>query len=224
MKESAIDCELFKEVNYDSNNKYPLVLFHHGAGGLGNDNVRNLESPLISEWAGKDRQNQNPSFILAPQIPISKNLIGENGKPRTGIMKVHIRSIHEIIDHLEKEFPIDIKREYVTGLSMGGECAWLSIIERPERFAAAVPICGGDWIIDKEASAIGKQFSKFPLWLFHGDEDDVVSVEVSRKFVKALQNNGGTPKYTEYKGVDHDSWSLAYRDSEMINWFFSQSK
>jgi Predicted peptidase len=49
-------------------------------------------------------------------------------------------------------------------------------------------------------------------------------VEVSRKFVKALQDAGGNPKYTEYKGVDHDSWSLAYRDNELIDWFFSQSK
>ena len=202
----------------------PLILFHHGAGGLGNDNIKNLESPLISEWAGKERQMRNPSFILAPQIPITKNFIGENGKPRTGIMKVHIRAIHEIIDNLEQEFSIDTDREYITGLSMGGECTWLSLIERPDRFAAAVPICGGDWIIDMKAKEIGEKFSKLPIWVFHGDEDEIVSVEVSRKFVKALQDAGGNPKYTEYKGVDHDSWSLAYRDNELIDWFFSQSK
>ena len=61
---------------------------------------------------------RNPSFILSPQIPITKNFIGENGKPRTGIMKVHIRAIHEIIDNLEEEFSIDTNREYITGLSM----------------------------------------------------------------------------------------------------------
>ena len=220
----TINYRLFVPENYDSSKKYPLILFHHGAGGLGNDNIKNLESPLISEWAGKERQMRNPSFILSPQIPITKNFIGENGKPRTGIMKVHIRAIHEIIDNLEEEFSIDTNREYITGLSMGGECTWLSLIERPNRFAAAVPICGGDWIIDMKAKEIGVKFSKLPIWVFHGDEDEIVSVEVSRKFVKALQDAGGNPKYTEYKGVNHDSWSLAYRDNELIDWFFSQSK
>ena len=126
--------------------------------------------------------------------------------------------------NLEEEFSIDTNREYITGLSMGGECTWLPLIERPDRFAAAVPICGGDWIIDMKAKEIGEKFSKLPIWVFHGDEDEIVSVEVSRKFVKALRNAGGNPKYTEYKGVNHDSWSLAYRDNELIDWFFSQSK
>ena len=67
-----------------------------------------------------------------------------------------------------------------------------------------------------KAKEIGVKFSKLPIWVFHGDEDEIVSVEVSRKFVKALQDAGGNPKYTEYKGVGHDSWSLAYRDNELI--------
>jgi len=113
---------------------------------------------------------------------------------------------------------------YVTGLSMGGECTWMSIIEQPDRFAAAVPICGGDWIIGMSAEERGKKFAQFPMWIFHGDSDDVVSVEVSRKAVKALKDAGGNPKYTEYPGVGHDSWTRAYRDSEMINWLFAQSR
>ena len=65
-------------------------------------------------------------------------------------MKVHIKTIHEILDSLEEEFSIDTSREYVTGLFMGGECTWMSIIERPDRFAAAVPICAGDKFIGME--------------------------------------------------------------------------
>jgi predicted peptidase len=102
-------------------------------------------------------------------------------------MKGHIQTIHEILDSLEKEFSIDRSREYVTGLSMGGECTWMSIIERPDRFAAAVPICGGDWIIGMSAGERGKKFAQFPMWIFHGEADEVVSVEVSREAVKALK-------------------------------------
>jgi len=137
-------------------------------------------------------------------------------------MRKHIQTIHEILDGLEKEFSIDTNREYVTGLSMGGECTWMSIIERPDRFAAAVPICGGDWIIGMDAAERGKKFAQFPLWIFHGDADEVISVDVSREVVKALRDAGGNPKYTEYPGVGHGSWVKAYRDPELIEWLFAQ--
>jgi predicted peptidase len=56
------------------------------------------------------------------------------------------------------------------------------------------------------------------------NSDEVVPVETSRKMVKALRDGGGEPKYTEYPGVDHYSWGLAYRDPELIEWFFGQSR
>jgi len=223
-KGDTIRYRLFIPKDYDEKTKYPLVLFHHGGGGTGNDNVRNLEGPCPREWAGPERQAANPCFIVAPQIPRNENKRAASGRPRTDIMKVHIRTIHEILDSLEKEFSIDRSREYVTGLSMGGECTWMSMIERPERFAAAVPICGGDWIIGLSAEGRGKKFAQLPMWIFHGEVDPVISVDVAREIVKTLKATGGNPKYTEYPGVGHDSWTRAYRDSELIDWLFAQSR
>jgi len=139
-------------------------------------------------------------------------------------MKVHTKTIHKILDSLEEEFSIDTSREYVTGLSMGGECTWMSIIERPDRFAAAVPIAAGDKFIGMDAAERGRKFARFPLWIFHGDADDVISVNVSREVVKALRDAGGNPKYTEYPGVGHGSWEKAYRDPKLIEWLFAQSR
>jgi len=215
---------LFIPENYDENSKYPLVLFHHGGGGTGSDNISNLEGPCPREWAGPERQDDNPCFIIAPQIPRNEKKRSESGRPRTDIMNEHIKTIHEILDTLEDEFPIDRNREYVTGLSMGGECTWMSMIERPDRFAAAAPICGGDWIIGMSEEERGKMFAKLPMWIFHGEADGVVSVDVSREAVKALKAAGGNPKYTEYPGVGHDSWTRAYRDQELIDWLFAQSR
>ena len=83
---------------------------------------------------------QSQFYNSATQIPPSEKRSAE-GRPRTDIMNVHIKTIHEILDALEAEFPIDKNREYVTGLSMGGECTWMSMIMRHDRFAAAAPIC-----------------------------------------------------------------------------------
>ncbi|MHC5191375.1 MAG: carboxylesterase family protein [Planctomycetota bacterium] len=220
----TIQYRLFVPRDYDADKNYPLVLFHHGAGGSGNDNRRQFEGPLPREWAGPERQAKNPCFIVAPQIPRRRSSEGEHRFPRVEVMRNHSKTIHEIIDHLEKEFSIDTSREYVTGLSMGGECTWVSIIERPERFAAAVPICAGDKFIGMEPAEMGRKFADFPLWLFHGDADDVISVDISRRLVKALRDAGGNPKYTEYPGVDHGSWELAYREPELIEWMFAQSR
>jgi len=220
----TIRYRLFIPEDYDENTKYPLVLFHHGGGGTGSDNIRNLEGPCPREWAGPERQAANPCIIVAPQIPRNEKKRSESGRPRTDVMNVHIKTIHEILDGLEKEFSIDKNREYVTGLSMGGECTWMSLIERPDRFAAAVPICGGDWIIGMSAEDRGKKFAQLPMWIFHGAADNVVSVDVSRESVKELKAAGGNPKYTEYPGVGHDSWTRAYRDSEFVDWLFAQSR
>ncbi|MHC5075537.1 MAG: family 43 glycosylhydrolase [Planctomycetota bacterium] len=222
-KGDTIQYRLFIPRGYDTDKKYPLVLFHHGAGGSGDDNRRQFEGPLPREWAGPERQVENPCFIVAPQIPRDRSRERENRFPRTEVMRNHIQTIHEILDSLEEEFSIDRSREYVTGLSMGGECTWVSIIERPDRFAAAVPICAGDKFIGMEPKEMGRKFTQLPIWIFHGDADDVISVDVSRRLVKALKDAGGNPKYTEYPGVDHGSWELAYREPELIEWIFAQS-
>ena len=218
---------LFVPRDYNAGTKYPLVLFHHGGGGRGNDNLANLEGPCPLEWADPENQAKHPCFIVAPQIPKHAEQdvqsVHDGRPPRTGVMEVHIQTMHEILDRLENEFSIDTRREYVTGLSMGGECTWMSLIERPDRFAAAVPICAGDKVISLPPAELGQRFSRFPLWIFHGDDDQIISVEDSRKLVKALQDAGGEPKYTEYSGVNHASWLLAYRDPDLIAWLFAQS-
>jgi predicted peptidase len=200
------------------------VLFHHGAGGSGSDNLRNLEGPCPLEWVSPEKQAKNPCIIVAPQIPLGGPGSKENGFPGTEKMKAHIRTIQEIVDGLEEEFTIDRDREYVTGLSMGGECTWMSMMARPDRFAAAVPVCAAAWFAGMDATERGKAFAQFPMWIFHGDADSVVSVDLSREVVRALKDAGGNPKYTEYPGVDHDSWTATYRDPELIEWLFGQSR
>ena len=63
---------------------------------------------------------------------------------------------------------------------------------RPTTFAAAVPICGGGIL---PSSAIVKT----PVWVFHGDEDELVNVSESRRMIDALKKAGGQPRYTEQR-------------------------
>jgi len=217
----AIPYRLFVPEDYDPDKQYPVVLFHHGGGGTGSDNRGNLEGSLIREWFEPEKQAKNPCFIVAPQFPGKESINSKEKDSTTDIVKLHIRTMHEILDRLEEEFSIDTSREYVTGLSWGGQCVWLSLVERPDRFAAAVPICATGGMATTE---LGRKFAQLPLWIFHGDADEAVPVDSSRKMVKVLKDAGGNPKYTEYPGVGHNSWDKAYRDPELIEWLFAQSR
>jgi poly(3-hydroxybutyrate) depolymerase len=217
-KNYTVQYQLFVPENYDPKKKYPLVLFHHGGG----DNImRNPGGECLRGWILPKVQANNPCFIIAPQFPEKESKSVQDG---TFSMRGHIQAIHEVVDSLEKEFSIDTNREYVTGLSFGGECTWLSLVERPDRFAAGAPICGTDVYSDLTVAERTEHLAQLPLWIFHGDADDVVPVDVSRNIVKALKEAGGKPKYTEYPGVNHDSWSLAYRDPELVKWLFAQKR
>ena len=224
---NRMNYRLFVPPNYDEKKMYPVVLFHHGGGGAGSDNRSQLEGACIRDWIRPEFQAKHPCLIVAPQFPgkeeFAKQERGKDGQGKIDGMQLQIRTIHGILDNLEKEFSIDTNREYVTGLSFGGDCTWFSLFERPTRFAAAAPICGG-YTLDSSAAERAKKLADLPLWLFHGDADKVVPVQASRQIVKALKEANGNPKYTEYAGVGHYCWDRAYQDTKFVNWLFAQSK
>jgi predicted peptidase len=137
---------------------------------------------------------------------------GSMGKDPSIPMKLTM----DVLEQLRKELPVDDKRMYVTGLSMGGYGTWDLIARKPNQFAAAVPVCGG---ADESTAPALKQI---PIWCFHGGADPTVKPERSRNMIAALKAAGGNPKYTEYPGVGHNSWDKAYSEPELPKWLFAQ--
>jgi predicted peptidase len=85
-------------------------------------------------------------------------------------------------------------------------------------FAAAVPICGrGD-------TTKGTQISRTPVWAFHGEADLIIPVTTSREMIAAVRRAGGRPRYTDYRGVGHNSWDNAFREPELFAWLFAQQR
>ena len=77
--------------------------------------------------------------------------------------------------------PIDQKRVYLTGLSMGGYGSWDLAERMPQRFAALAPVCGGG----DETKA--DRLAALPIWAWHGDADTAVPVERSRRMIAAIE-------------------------------------
>jgi predicted peptidase len=199
--------------------RYPLIIFLHGAGERGNDNeiqIIHIKKLFLDE----NNKEKYPAFVIAPQCPIGKRWVETNW----AVSKHHmpkqpsetITLVMKLIDDMLEKYPIDPTRIYVTGLSMGGFGTWDIICRYPDKFAAAIPICGG--------GDVGKAnlLTDIPVWAFHGSADNVVKVNLSRDMIKAIKDLGGNPKYTEYKGVGHNSWENAYKEEALLEWLFKQ--
>ncbi|MEO8351063.1 MAG: GDSL-type esterase/lipase family protein [Chthoniobacteraceae bacterium] len=207
--------------NYDPAQKYPLVLFLHGAGERGTDNVAQLThgAPLFLKPEVRD---QFPCFVLAPQCPPEQQwsaVKGWNGpvayaEEPTEPMALALGAV----DAVEKEFSIDPDRLYVTGLSMGGYGSWDAVCRNPQKWAAAAPVCGGG---EPARIAAAKDV---PVWAFHGLNDNVVPLERSEEMVRALKEAGGTAMLSVYPYTGHDSWTIAYGEPQILPWMFAQKR
>jgi predicted peptidase len=199
--------------------RYPLVVFLHGAGERGRDNDKQLK--YLPTWMAEPAlRERHPCFLLAPQCREGERWVDVSwadkkslpqGPPTTDMLAA-IAAIQAV----SSREAVDPARIYLTGLSMGGYGTWDLAARQPERFAAILPICGGG----DEATA--PRLAKLPIWCFHGDADTVVPVERSRRMIEAVRAAGGNPKYSELPGVGHDSWTPAYRDPTVLDWLFAQ--
>jgi predicted peptidase len=197
--------------------KYPLVLWLHGGAGRGNDNLKQISggNTIGSHvWAGRQNQSKHPCFVVAPQCPANE-LWATLG---TAKPTAQLRLVLELLQDLQRTFSVDAQRLYVTGQSMGGFGTWSVITKHPRMFAAAIPVCGGG--DESEASKL----TQLPIWAFHGEKDEAVSVERSRKMIAAIRRAGGLPKYTEYKNADHVIWDRVFSETELLSWVFAQNR
>ncbi|MBA4063267.1 MAG: hypothetical protein C0501_06060 [Isosphaera sp.] len=197
---------LFVPKGYDGTKEYPVILFLHGAGETKGGKKMPVEVGIGP--AVKKREKDFPFLVVIPQAETKGwQADGPNAKRALAML-----------DEVNKEYKTDPKRQYLSGLSMGGYGTWSVAAAHPDRFAAIVPICGGG--NPKDAAKI----KDLPCWCFHGDADTAVPVARSREMIEALKAAGGKPKYTEYPKVGHNSWDAAYGTDELFTWLLEQKK
>ena len=202
----------------------PLVLVLHGAGEKGNNNTAQMTAnQLATVWAVDSNQAKYPSFVVAPQCPANGSWVYANFQNGTydqsqTALSNELRTVLELLDSLGREYKLDPDRLYLAGLSMGGFGTWDLITRFPDKFAAAVPICGAG---DTTKAPLIKNL---PIWAFHGSIDPTVPVAGSRLMIAALKKAGGKPEYTEYPGVGHESWVPALKEPGLLPWVFAQKR
>ncbi len=206
--------------NMSTKKKYPLVLFFHGAGERGTKNIKVLQWGLMPLHAYLEA-NHVEAIVIAPQCAPKEQWVDTPWSNPSHVMPENpsgqMQLAIELLKTTASTLPVDKKRIYVTGLSMGGFGAWDIVQRMPEMFAATMPVCGGG------DTAQAGQFKNVPVWAFHGSKDGVVIPQRSRDMVAAINSAAGNAKLTEFP-VGHAAWKPAYSEKAHWDWLFQQKK
>jgi len=213
--EKSLPYRLLIPKGYKPGNAWPLIVWLHGSGEKGTDNVSQVQ-PIERTFLADPEKC--PAFVMVPQCPSNTawHAVGFN-KPAE--MPEPARMIVATVAELQKEFGLDDRRLYIGGFSMGGCGTWDMLSRCPDLFAAAFPIAGPPG--DREALA--PVIKHVPIWAFHGDRDRVAPIEGTRSIVAALKAAGAEVRYTEFPGGGHEC-DNALADPKLTEWLLAQKR
>lgn len=191
---------------YDSTlNNHPLLVFLHGGGERGDGSPGELPKVLVHSVAKRAHEKSLPVTFSSGAQSFSFVIVCPQFRDWPGVEDVDL-----VIRKAIEKYRIDTSRIYIAGLSMGGGVAWEYAGSRfGRKVAAVVPICGASWA----DSAVAKNIAanQVPAWAFHNEDDEVVTVNSTKRYVR-LVNNENPPvpvKVTYWPTGGHDAWTKA---------------
>jgi len=216
---------IYLPFDYVPEKEYPVLIFLHGAGHRGSDNIAPVQG-IVHAMFDYDRKDAavDGSIVIVPQCPSGLQWVDHpwsQGNYSTTLIKESKAMVCavELIKSVIDEYSADEKRVFVIGLSMGGYGAWDIVTRHPDMFAAAIPMCGGG---DPSKVSVLKDI---PIWAAHGAADPSVSVQNTRTMVQKIKSAGGSVvNYIEYPSMGHDIGTHTLRQANIMKWLYEQHK
>lgn len=190
--------------------RYPLLISLHSEDTNHRINLRQVFG--LSIRAGEANPEdlsrfapRDPGYFVA--APYARGIMDYRG--------IAEQDVYDVVADVERRFPIDPDRVYLTGISMGGAAALRLALTRPDFWAAVAAVCPATvW----GAEDLAPNALNVPVRLYHGDQDPVVPVANSRAWQRRLVDAGVSAEYIEFPGLRHNAWDLAYRDEAVFTW------
>jgi len=218
---------------YGTGARFPLIVFFHGSGERGDGSSRELARVLangpprlLAEGA------ELPAIVISPQLADGVRWTAAVTTP--------------FVDRILAAYDVDPDRIYITGLSLGGEGAWVYARNHPDRIAAIAPVCG-----PRSGTGYGV-LAGLPIWAFHTSGEEIVPVRTSVEILtevtgvapvpeagqtgyfdgarwswrpgEAAPQSGERVAFTAYPGASHDAWTPAYGNPELWRWLLAQRR
>ncbi len=186
----------------NSQEELPVILYLHGKSCTGTDiNMVTKYGTITALRKGVDVN----AIVIAPQVEIYKN----GWEPK---------KVMAVMDYVTSNFRVDENRMYVVGMSMGGSGTYKVIGAYPDKFAAAITMCGTCWVDIKP-------IAKVPLWVIHGVDDTATPFSRSTDFVKKMEaaNTTSRLRYSWLEGCGHSILARVYMLEKVYKWLFKHS-
>ena len=184
----------------DSSSLKPLIVFLHGRSLCGHNLNRVLRyGPVDALEKGMTLD----AFVMAPQTAGSWNP----------------DRVLRLVDWASGHYAVDTNRIYLIGMSLGGYGTLDVAGTYPDRFAAAMALCGGSTLKDFCG------LNRLPLWILHGTADRAVGVSASQRVVDAMRYCDSAQRllWTPLKGASHGRLARIFYLPQTYEWLFSHS-
>jgi predicted peptidase len=204
----------------------PLILFLHGSGENGTNNLSQINVNLDNLLAEAKLRG---AYLYAPQT--------SSGWSSSTITD----RVMTMIDRAVAEQTADDFRLYVTGLSSGGGGVWNMINRYSDRFAAAVPICA----VSPSSDFVPSRLIDQATFAFQSRDDPNVPYATSRNVINSILTaarvspptyppigsptifeyfaNGLDLNYVEFPTGGHNIWGRVYNSPPLYDWMFAHT-
>ncbi len=203
----------------------PFIVFLHGGGGAGTDNMRQLNKDIADLALEAERRG---AFLYAPQAPL-------NWRP-TAITD----DVMTMVDRALTDYDVDPTRLYLSGYSSGGGGTWNMLSRYPKRFGAAVLVAP----VSAEPDFLPANLIGQPLAVFHARNDSIAPVTTTRDIINRILIAANQPlptypaatapdftfsvaaldlNYIEPASGDHSVLFSVYNQPRLYDWLFAHT-
>ena len=179
----------------------PVIIFLHGQSLCGHDlNRVRRYGPLDAIVKGREIE----ALVIVPQNT------GGAWNPK---------KINDVLEWTKRNYAMDPTRVYVLGMSLGGYGTMDFAGTYPEKVAAAMALCGGCTLRDKQG------LGELPLWILHGTADRAVPVSQSKSVVSEMQaaHHDSRLLFDWLPGASHGALARIFYMRKTYDWLFSHS-
>jgi predicted peptidase len=201
--------------------RYPLVVQFHNSGAIGDDNRAQIERDVAARsWAIPGVRARHPAFVLVPQFSARSADYDDPATPTVAHATPQLQAALELVEAIAAREPVDRRRLYASGFSMGGSTGWLALSARPDLFAAGVFMSA---VAPDHAQAAA--LARTPVLAMHGDADTENPIGSERDMVAAIHAAGGRQvRLRVYAGLAHSPPGDLIPGDGWRDWLFAQHR
>ncbi len=213
----AMEYQIYVPTTYNASMSSPLIVLLHGLGSNPGGVIRYQGMTDFAEERGY--------IVVAPMGYNSRGWYGSLGTGRGNVGRpsaddpdnlgeLSELDVMNVLELTREAYNIDPDRIYLAGHSMGGGGTWHIGIKYPDIWAGLGPVAPAIFTSEDALSAI----THIPVIIVQGDADNLVDVEIARRWVAKMKELGMTYKYIEIAGGDHSR--IIARDPDNVKAIF----